>query len=42
MTSAAEAALMPAPMIAGILVENGQVAIRLSRLPFNIAQGIIG
>jgi uncharacterized membrane protein AbrB (regulator of aidB expression) len=33
---------MPAPMIAGILVETGQAAIRLSRLPFNIAQGIIG
>ena len=41
-TSAAEAALMLASMIAGIPVETGQAAIRLSRLPFNIAQGIIG
>ena len=41
-TSAAEAALILAPMIAGILVETGQAAIRLARLPFNIAQGIIG
>jgi uncharacterized membrane protein AbrB (regulator of aidB expression) len=41
-TSAAEAALMLAPTIAGILAETGQAAIRLPRLPFNIAQGIIG
>ena len=36
------AALMLGPMIAGMLVEAGQPAIRLPRLPFNIAQGIIG
>jgi uncharacterized membrane protein AbrB (regulator of aidB expression) len=33
---------MLGPMIAGMLVEAGQPAIRLPRLPFNIAQGIIG
>jgi hypothetical protein len=37
-TSAAEAALLLAPMITGILVETRQAAIRLARLPFNIAQ----
>jgi uncharacterized membrane protein AbrB (regulator of aidB expression) len=36
------AALMLGPMIAGMLVEAGQPPIRLPRLPFNIAQGIIG
>jgi hypothetical protein len=34
--------LLLGPMIAGILVETGQAAIRLPRLPFNIAQGSIG
>ena len=32
------AALMLGPMIAGMLVEAGQPAIRLPRLPFNIAR----
>ena len=41
-TGAAEAALTLAPLIAGILIETGQAAIRLTRLPFNIAQGIVG
>ena len=41
-TSAAKAALMLAPMIAGIRVETGQAAIRLPRLPFNITQGVVG
>ena len=41
-TGAAEAALTFTPMIVGVLVETGQAAIRLTRLPFNIAQGIIG
>ena len=41
-TSAAEAAPLLGPMIAGILVETGKAPIRLQRLPFNTAQGIIG
>jgi hypothetical protein len=41
-TSAAEAAPLLGPMIAGILIETGKAAIRLQRLPFNTVQGIIG
>jgi uncharacterized membrane protein AbrB (regulator of aidB expression) len=39
---AVASSLLLGPMIAGILVETGQAAIRLPRLPFNIAQGSIG
>ena len=36
------AALMLGPMIAAILVEIGHAEIRVPRIPFNIAQGVIG
>lgn len=36
------AALMLGPMIAAILIESGQAGIQVPRLPFSLAQGIIG
>jgi membrane AbrB-like protein len=36
------AALMLGPLLAGIVVESMQASIRLPRLPFSLAQGIIG
>jgi membrane AbrB-like protein len=36
------AALMLGPMIAAILIETAQAGIKLPKLPFNLAQGIVG